>query len=110
MRAAISDTVGPAAAIRLQAELAADYGYDAFWTQELIDIKDGITTATVLGAWDVDIDIVVGLPSQYTRHPSIIATEASSVDDYSDGRVRGLAVATSAPRWSRSSGSISTGR
>lgn len=97
MQIAVSDTVGPAAEIRPQAELAADYGYDAFWTQELIDIKDGITTATALGAWDVDIDIVVGLPSPYTRHPAIIATEASSVDDYSDGRVRGLAVATSAP-------------
>ncbi|MEF8782512.1 MAG: LLM class flavin-dependent oxidoreductase [Haloarculaceae archaeon] len=97
MQIAVSDTVGPAAEIRAQAELAADYGYDAFWTQELIDIKDGITTATALGAWGIDIDIVVGLPSPYTRHPAMIATEACSVDDYADGRVEGLAVATSAP-------------
>jgi len=97
MRIAVSDTVGPAEEIRAQAELAVDCGYEEFWTQELIDIKDGITTATALGAWDLDLDIVVGLPSPYTRHPAIIATEASSVDDYSDGRVTGLAVATSAP-------------
>jgi alkanesulfonate monooxygenase SsuD/methylene tetrahydromethanopterin reductase-like flavin-dependent oxidoreductase (luciferase family) len=97
MQIAVSDTVGPAREIRSQAELAADCGYDAYWTQELIDIKDGITTATALGAWDIDIDIVVGLPSPYTRHPAMIATEACSVDDYADGRVAGLAVATSAP-------------
>jgi 5,10-methylenetetrahydromethanopterin reductase len=97
MQVAVSDTVGPAAEIRNQAELAAECGYDTFWTQELIDIKDGITTATALGAWGVDIDIVVGLPSPYTRHPAMIATEACSVDDYADGRVEGLAVATSAP-------------
>lgn len=97
MQIAVSDTVGPAAEIRTQAELAAELEYDAFWTQELIDIKDGITTATALGAWDVDLDVVVGLPSPYTRHPAIIATEACSVDDYADGRVTGLAIATSAP-------------
>jgi alkanesulfonate monooxygenase SsuD/methylene tetrahydromethanopterin reductase-like flavin-dependent oxidoreductase (luciferase family) len=97
MQIAVSDTVGPAAEIRAQAELAAEHGYDAFWTQELIDIKDGITTATALGAWEIDLDIVVGLPSPYTRHPAMIATEACSVDDYADGRVEGLAVATSAP-------------
>jgi len=97
MQIAVSDTVGPAAEIRTQAELAVEYDYEAFWTQELIDIKDGITTAAALGAWDLDLDIVVGLPSPYTRHPAIIATEACSVDDYADGRVRGLAVATSAP-------------
>lgn len=97
MQIAVSDTVGPGAEIREQAELAADLGYESFWTQELIDIKDGITTATALGAWDIDIDIVVGLPSPYTRHPAMIATEACSVDDYADGRVTGLAVATSAP-------------
>jgi alkanesulfonate monooxygenase SsuD/methylene tetrahydromethanopterin reductase-like flavin-dependent oxidoreductase (luciferase family) len=97
MQIAVSDTVGPAAEIRSQAELAAEYDYDAFWTQELIDIKDGITTATALGVWDVDLDIVVGLPSPYTRHPAMIATEACSVDDYADGRVEGIAVATSAP-------------
>lgn len=97
MQIAVSDTVGPGAEIREQAELAADLGYESFWTQELIDIKDGITTATALGAWDIDIDIVVGLPSPYTRHPAMIATEVCSVDDYADGRVAGLAVATSAP-------------
>jgi alkanesulfonate monooxygenase SsuD/methylene tetrahydromethanopterin reductase-like flavin-dependent oxidoreductase (luciferase family) len=97
MEIAVSDTVGPATEIRAQAELAEAYGYTSFWTQELIDTKDGITTATALGAWDLDIDIVVGLPSPYTRHPAMIATEACSVDDYADGRVRGLAVATSAP-------------
>ncbi len=97
MQIAVSDTVGPAAEIRSQAELAADSGYGTFWTQELIDIKDGITTATALGAWEIDLDIVVGLPSPYTRHPAMIATEACSVDDYADGRVAGLAVATSAP-------------
>lgn len=93
----VSDTVGPGAEIRAQAELAADLDYDAYWTQELIDIKDGFTTATALGAWDIDIDIVVGLPSPYTRHPAIIATEVSSIDDYSNGRVEGLCLATSAP-------------
>ncbi|AUV82044.1 hypothetical protein C2R22_10595 [Salinigranum rubrum] len=97
MQIAVSDTVGPATEIRKQAELAAELDYDAFWTQELIDTKDGITTATALGAWGIDIDIVVGLPSPYTRHPAMIATEVCSVDDYSGGRVRGLAVATSAP-------------
>jgi alkanesulfonate monooxygenase SsuD/methylene tetrahydromethanopterin reductase-like flavin-dependent oxidoreductase (luciferase family) len=97
MEIAVSDTVGPATEIRSQAELAADSGYETFWTQELIDIKDGITTATALGAWGIDLDIVVGLPSPYTRHPAMIATEACSVDDYADGRVTGLAVATSAP-------------
>jgi alkanesulfonate monooxygenase SsuD/methylene tetrahydromethanopterin reductase-like flavin-dependent oxidoreductase (luciferase family) len=94
---AVSDTVGPGSEIKRQAELAADLGYDAFWTQELIDTKDGITTATALGAWGIDLDIVVGLPSPYTRHPAMIATEVCSVDDYADGRVKGLAVATSAP-------------
>jgi len=97
MDIAVSDTVGPAAEIRTQAELAVEHEYDAFWTQELIDTKDGITTATALGAWDIDLDIVVGLPSPYTRHPAMIATEVCSVDDYADGRVRGLSVATSAP-------------
>jgi alkanesulfonate monooxygenase SsuD/methylene tetrahydromethanopterin reductase-like flavin-dependent oxidoreductase (luciferase family) len=97
MKIAVSDTVGPAKEIRKQAELTAEYDYDSFWTQELIDTKDGITTATALGAWDLDLDIVVGLPSPYTRHPAMIATEVCSVDDYSDGRVKGLAVATSAP-------------
>lgn len=97
MNIAVSDTVGPAADIRNQAELAADLDYDAFWTQELIDTKDGITTATALGVWGFDIDIVVGLPSPYTRHPAMIATEVCSVADYADGRVTGLAVATSAP-------------
>lgn len=97
MQIAVSDTVGPATEIRKQAELAAELDYDAFWTQELIDTKDGITTATALGAWGIDIDIVVGLPSPYTRHPAMIATEVCSVDDFSNGRVRGLAVATSAP-------------
>ena len=97
MEIAVSDTVGPATEIRAQAELAEEHGYTSFWTQELIDTKDGITTATALGAWGLDLDIVVGLPSPYTRHPAMIATEACSVDDYADGRVRGLAVATSAP-------------
>ena len=97
MKIAVSDTVGPAVEIRKQAELAAEREYDSFWTQELIDTKDGITTAAALGAWDVDLDIVVGLPSPYTRHPAMIATEACSVDDYAGGRMKGLAVATSAP-------------
>jgi 5,10-methylenetetrahydromethanopterin reductase len=97
MQIAASDTVGSGSEIRAQAELAADLGYDSFWTQELIDIKDGFTTATALGAWDIDIDIVVGLPSPYTRHPAIIATVLSSIDDYADGRVDGLAMGTSAP-------------
>lgn len=97
MKVAVSDTVGPATEIRKQAELATEQGYDTFWTQELIDTKDGITTATALGAWDLDLDIVVGLPSPYTRHPAMIATEVRSVDDYADGRVAGLAIATSAP-------------
>lgn len=97
MRIAVSDTVGPAAEIKKQAELGAELGYDSFWTQELIDTKDGITTAAALGAWGFDLDIVVGLPSPYTRHPAMIATEVCSVDDYAGGRVKGLAVATSAP-------------
>ncbi|WP_255197470.1 LLM class flavin-dependent oxidoreductase [Halorarius litoreus] len=97
MQIAVSDTVGPGSDIREQAELAAELDYDAYWTQELIDVKDGFTTATALGAWDIDIDIVVGLPSPYTRHPAIIATVLSSIDDYSDGRVKGLAIGTSAP-------------
>jgi alkanesulfonate monooxygenase SsuD/methylene tetrahydromethanopterin reductase-like flavin-dependent oxidoreductase (luciferase family) len=97
MNLAVSDTVGPATEIKKQAELAVERGYDSFWTQELIDTKDGITTATALGAWDLDLDIVVGLPSPYTRHPAMIATEVCSVDDYASGRVTGLAVATSAP-------------
>lgn len=97
MRVAVSDTVGPGAEIKKQAELAAELDYDSFWTQELIDTKDGITTATALGAWDVDLDIVVGLPSPYTRHPAMIATEVCSVDDYAESGVKGLAVATSAP-------------
>lgn len=97
MDIAVSDTVGPAPEIKAQAALADECGYGAFWTQELIDTKDGITTATALGAWDLDLDIVVGLPSPYTRHPTMIATETCSVDDYADGRVRGLAVGTSAP-------------
>jgi alkanesulfonate monooxygenase SsuD/methylene tetrahydromethanopterin reductase-like flavin-dependent oxidoreductase (luciferase family) len=97
MKVAVSDTVGPGEEIRKQAELAAEVGYDAFWTQELIDTKDGITTAAALGAWGFDLDIVVGLPSPYTRHPAMIATEACSVDDYADGRVAGIGVATSAP-------------
>jgi 5,10-methylenetetrahydromethanopterin reductase len=97
MKIAVSDTVGPGKEIRKQAELATELEYDSFWTQELIDTKDGITTATALGAWGIDLDIVVGLPSPYTRHPAMIATEVRSVDDYADGRVRALAVATSAP-------------
>lgn len=97
MKIAVSDTVGPATEIKKQAELGAELGYDSFWTQELIDTKDGITTATALGAWGFDLDIVVGLPSPYTRHPAMIATEVCSVDDYAGGRVKGLAVATSAP-------------
>lgn len=98
MHIGVSDTVGPADEIRAQAELAADLRYDSFWTQELIDTKDGITTATALAVWDFDLDIRVGLPSPYTRHPALIATEVASVVDYArPGRVTSLSLGTSAP-------------
>lgn len=98
MQIGVSDTVGPATEIRAQAELAAELNYEAFWTQELVDVKDGITTATALAVWDFDIDLRVGLPSPYTRHPAMIATEVASVVDYaSEGRVSSLSLGTSAP-------------
>lgn len=98
MQIGVSDTVGSASEMKAQAELAADYEYESFWSQELIDTKDGITTATALAVWDFDIDIRVGLPSPYTRHPAMIATEVASITDYaSEGRVRSLSLATSAP-------------
>jgi alkanesulfonate monooxygenase SsuD/methylene tetrahydromethanopterin reductase-like flavin-dependent oxidoreductase (luciferase family) len=98
MHIGVSDTVGPADEIRDQAELAAALGYEAFWTQELIDVKDGITTATALAVWEYDLPIRVGLPSPYTRHPAMIATEVASVVDYAaEGAVRSLSLGTSAP-------------
>lgn len=93
----VSDTVGSANEIIDQAALTAELGYDAFWTQELIDTKDGITTAAAIAAKGFDLDIVVGLPSPYLRHPAVIATELCSIDDYSGGRTAGLVVGTNAP-------------
>lgn len=105
MQIGVSDTVGPAEEIRAQAELAAELDYESFWTQELIDVKDGITTATALAVWDLDLDIRVGLPSPYTRHPAMIATEVASVVDYAaEGRVRSLSLGTSAPETLRKLG------
>lgn len=98
MHIGVSDTVGPGTEIRAQAELAAELDYESFWTQELIDTKDGITTATALAVWDYELDIRVGLPSPYTRHPAMIATEVASVIDYArPGRVTSLSLGTSAP-------------
>ena len=98
MRIGVSDTIGPADQIHEQAQRAATLGYEAFWTQELVDTRDGLTTAAALGAWDLDIDLRVGLPSPYTRHPALIATEVASVIDYAPpGRVTSLALGTSAP-------------
>ena len=98
MQIGVSDTVGPADEIRAQAERAAALDYEAFWTQELVDTRDGLTTAAALAVWDFDLDLRVGLPSPYTRHPAMIATEVASVIDYaSPGRVTSLALGTSAP-------------
>lgn len=97
MQIGVSDTVGPGRQIRAQAEATARHDYDAFWTQELVDTKDGLTTAAAIAAMDLDLDIVVGLPSPYVRHPALIATELRSVEDFSDGRVTGFVTGTNVP-------------
>lgn len=93
----ICDIRGPGDEILDEAAIAAETDYGAFWAQENITFKDGITTSAALAASDIDIDIVMGYPSPYLRHPGLIATLLHSVEDYSGGQVSGLVLGTGIP-------------
>lgn len=68
-------------------ELAEEYGYDSIWFAEDYFFRDTFTTATAVAMETSELDIGVFV-NPYTRHPSLTAMSAASLDEIADGDVR----------------------
>ena len=90
--------------IRL-AKIADDAGIDSIWIGEGYqffrrlhgEARSATTTAAAIALNTRQIKIGLGIIPPYTRHPALIAMEAVSLDELSDGRfILGLGVAKAA--------------
>ena len=74
-------------------------GLSHFWLAESYHLRSAIVNAAAVAAATDRIRFGVGIISPYTRHPGLIAMEATTLDEYSGGRFHlGLGAASRALR------------
>ncbi|HET8562817.1 MAG TPA: LLM class flavin-dependent oxidoreductase [Candidatus Binatia bacterium] len=71
-------------------ELAQDaeaLGFNSFWLAEGYHTNSAIVAATTVAAKTSRIEIGLGILSPHTKHPALMAMEAATLDEASQGRV-----------------------
>jgi 5,10-methylenetetrahydromethanopterin reductase len=84
---ALSNEVPLAESISL-ARRAEELGFDEVWTPESRHGRSATTAAAILARETDRIGIGVGVVNPFWRHPSLIAMEAATLDEASNGRLR----------------------
>jgi len=84
---ALSNEVPLAKSISL-ARRAEELGFDEVWTPESRHGRSATTAAAVLARETNRIGIGVGVVNPFWRHPALIAMEAATLDEASNGRLR----------------------
>jgi 5,10-methylenetetrahydromethanopterin reductase len=84
---ALSNEVPLAESISL-ARRAEELGFDEVWTPESRHGRSATTAAAVLARETERIGIGVGVVNPFWRHPALIAMEAATLDEASNGRLR----------------------
>lgn len=70
------------------ARLAEDLGYAEVWTNENAHHRGIFTNAATFAAATSRVGIGLGIVNPFHRHPSVVAMEAATLDEASDGRLR----------------------
>jgi len=84
---ALSNEVPLAESVSL-ARRAEELGFDEVWTPESRHGRSATTAAAVLARETERIGIGVGVVNPFWRHPALIAMEAATLDEASNGRLR----------------------
>lgn len=84
---ALSNEVPLAESVAL-AQRAEELGFDEVWVPESRHGRSATSAAAVLARATERIGIGVGVVNPFWRHPSLIAMEAATLDEASNGRLR----------------------
>ena len=70
------------------ARLAEELGFAEIWTNENGHFRGAFTQATAIASVTSGIGLGIGIVNPFHRHPSLIAMEAATLDEFSGGRLR----------------------
>jgi 5,10-methylenetetrahydromethanopterin reductase len=70
------------------ARLAESLGFAEIWTNENGHFRGAFTQATAIASVTDRIGLGIGIVNPFHRHPSLIAMEAATLDEFSGGRLR----------------------
>jgi 5,10-methylenetetrahydromethanopterin reductase len=68
------------------AQVADEAGLGSLWVTESLYFRGGLTTMMAAAAATKRIHIGPGVASIFSRHPAVMAMEAATIDEYSQGR------------------------
>jgi 5,10-methylenetetrahydromethanopterin reductase len=70
------------------ARLAEELGFAEIWTNENGHFRGAFTQLTAIASVTSSVGLGIGIVNPFHRHPSLIAMEAATLDEFSGGRLR----------------------
>jgi len=70
------------------ARLAEELGFAEIWTNENGHYRGAFTQLTAIASVTSRVGLGIGIVNPFHRHPSVIAMEAATLDEFSGGRLR----------------------
>src|SRR4051794_24969898 len=87
-------TSRPVSDVVALAKKTEEVGFDSFWLAEIYYWRSASPIAAAVGAATSRIKIGLSIVPTHTRHPSVIAMEAATLDEMTGGRfITGLGAA-----------------
>lgn len=70
------------------ARLSEELGFAEIWTNENQHYRGAFTQLTAISSVTTSVGLGIGIVNPFHRHPSLIAMEAATLDEFSGGRLR----------------------